>query len=162
MFLNRKIICGFSLLELMAALAVVCILAAVSVTSYRSYTIRASIAALTPTADQAKNEVENAHNVGTIFGTSGNETIVASNTPNKPYALLDIVRGNYGCVTINIDLAALNLDDEQELGMVWCPTLSDGSIVWNCGYTSASFADYITYLPGVCQTVITSIQDTSF
>lgn len=153
---------SFSLLELMAVIAIICVLAVVGVSSYRSYTIKASIAALISTTDKVKNEVEDAHNQGTIFGTSASQTYVASSAANKPYALLDIIRVNYGCVNIDIDLTVLNLDGTKQLTITWCPYLDNGSIEWRCGYDSASYSGYIQYLPANCQTVDTAIQDTSF
>lgn len=154
---------GFSLLELMVVTAIICILSVVGVVSYRDYTIKASIAALVSTADKVKNSVEDAHNQGTIFGTTGNETFVSSGTANKPYALLDVERVDYGCVNVDIDLAALKLDNTKQLTMTWCPYLDQGAIEWQCGYDAASFADYIKYLPPNCQNnVNTAIQDTAF
>lgn len=154
---------AFSLLELMVVSAIICILSVVGVVSYRDYTIKASIAALVPTADKVKNSVEDAHNQGTVFGTTGAQTFVASGMANKPYGLLDIIRVNYGCVNLDIDLGALNLDNTKQLTMTWCPYLDHGAIEWQCGYDTASFADYIKYLPPNCQAnVNTAIQDTSF
>lgn len=153
---------SFSLLELMAVIAIIAILAVIAIPAYRDYIIRASIAALVPTADKVKNEVEDAHNQGTIFGTSGDQTYIASGATDKPYAMLDLVRSSYGCVDIGIDLATLALDDEQELTLTWCPAVDNGSIEWQCGYVSGSYAAYVQYLPKECQQVNTSIQDTSF
>jgi Tfp pilus assembly major pilin PilA len=146
----------------MTVVAIVCILAVVGVSSYRSYTIRASVAALIPTADKVKNAVEDAHNQGTVFGTSGNQTYISSSVANKPYAMLDVIRVNYGCVNIDVDLNALNLDTSKQLTIMWCPTVNNGSIEWRCGYTAASYSAYITYLPANCQNTSASITDTTF
>lgn len=153
---------GFSLLEIMAVVSIIAILAVISIPSYRSYTIRSSIAALMTTADKAKYDVEEAHNQGTIFGTSGNQTYIANNATDKPYALLDMVRGNYGCVNISIDTAKVGLDTNQAIVMVFCPSVVDGSIEWKCGYGAATYASYVQYLPSACQVPIASIQDTAF
>lgn len=152
---------GFSLLELMVIVAITCILAIVGVSSYRDYTLRASVASLIPTADKVKNEVEDAHNQGTIFGTSGDQTYIDIAATNKPYALLDVIRVDYGCVNIGVDVTALNLDPAKQLIITWCPTIDNGSIEWRCGYDTASDAGYVKYLPANCQTVNTAIQDTS-
>lgn len=153
---------GFSLLELLAVLAIVAILSTVAVTSYRDYTIRASIAALIPLAEKIKNEVSSEHNQGTIFSTTGDQTYVASASTDKPYALLEIVRTNYGCINVGIDLATLKLDATKELILTLCPVVDGNSIEWRCGYDTASYAAYVKYLPANCQTVSTSILDSSF
>lgn len=153
---------GFSLIELMAVVAIICFLAIVAVPSYRDYTIRASVAALMSSADKVKNEVEDAHNQGTIFGTGAPQTFIPSNMANKPNGLLDVIRVDYGCVNIDIDLVALKLDGTKQLTLTWCPYNSNGAVEWRCGYGSASSSDYLKYLPASCQQVNTSIQDTTF
>lgn len=153
---------GFSLLELLAVLSIVAILSAVAISSYRDYTLRASIAALMPLADKIKNQVAEEHNQGTIFGTSGSQTYVDSSSSDKPFALLDITRSNYGCVNIGIDLSALKLDASKQLILVLCPYLDDNSIEWRCGYDAASFATYVKYLPANCQNASSSILDPTF
>lgn len=160
--INKSTQTGFSLIELMAVVAIIAILAIVAVPSYRDYTIRASIAALIPSADKVKNEVEDAHNQGTVFGTTANQTYLASSATDKPYGLLDIIRVNYGCVNIDVDLNALNLDGTKQLTITWCPTVNNGSIEWRCGYDAASYAGYIAYLPANCQQSRATIQDTAF
>lgn len=153
---------AFSLLELMVVVSIIAILAIVVVPSYRDYTVRASIASLIPVADKAKNEVEDAHNQGVIFGTSGSQTYIAANAEDKPYGLATLTQGNYGCITIGIDLDALSLDTSQQLGISFCPRVVDDSIIWQCAYSSGSSVDYVEYLPAICQQAVTSIQDTSF
>lgn len=153
---------AFSLIELLAVISIISILAVIAVPSYRAHNIRASIAALIPLADTAKNDVEVEHNQGVIFGTSADQVYIADSVADKPYALNDIVRVNYGCVNLNIDLAALNLDTSKQLTLVWCPTVDNGSVEWRCGYDPTSYADYISYLPANCQDDITTLIDTSF
>lgn len=158
MFVRR----GFSLLELLAVLAIAAILSAVAISSYRDYTIRASIAALLPLADKVKNGVTDEHNQGTVFGASGAQTYVDSSSTDKPFALQDITRADYGCVNIGIDLSALKLDVTKQLILTLCPTVDDSSIEWHCGYDVASYAPYVKYLPANCQSVNTGLVDYSF
>ena len=154
---------AFSLIELLAVISIIGILSVVSVTSYRSHNIRTAIAALIPLADAAKNSVEDEHNQGVVFGASSGDTVyVASNIADKPYALEDIVRVNYGCVNLNIDLAALGLDNTKQLTLVWCPTIDNRAVEWRCGYDPDSYADYISYLPANCQNDISAFVDSTF
>lgn len=152
---------GFSILELMVVVSIIAVLAVIVVPSYRDYTLRATIASLMPIADKVKNEVEDAHNQGTIFGTSGNQTYIASSAPDKPYGLLDLTRVAYGCVNISIDTAGIGLE-AQTLTLAWCPTVIEGSVQWQCGYAAGSYADYVQYLPAKCQVQTSTIQDTNF
>jgi type IV pilus assembly protein PilA len=153
---------AFSLIELMIVIAIISVLAVVAVTSYRDYVIRSSIAALIPLAGQAKNDVEDAHNEGTIFGTGGGKTYVASSATDKPLGLYSMTRVDYGCVNITIDLAALRLDNTKTLILTWCPRVDNGSIAWRCGYDSTSYSGYISYFPSNCQASSSSILSTSF
>jgi prepilin-type N-terminal cleavage/methylation domain-containing protein len=154
---------GFSLIELMTVLAIITALAVTATISYRDYTIRSTIGSLLPLAEQAKTDVENAHNQGTIFGSSGTQTYVSSSAADRPLGLMDIIRTGYGCVQIDINLTSIGLDGTKQLAMVLCPTINAASIEWQCGYSASSYASYLSYLPATCQSnTATSIQNTSF
>jgi len=153
---------GFSLVELMVVIAIVAILATVSVISYKTYSIRSRISSLITVANNVKTEVEASHNQGIIFGASSSQTYIASNASNKPSGLYSMSQVAYGCVNIDLDLTALNLDGTKTLMITWCPTEDNGSIQWRCGYDSTSYSSYLTYLPSNCQSVNTAIQNTSF
>ncbi len=153
---------AFSLVELMVVISILAILAVTAVTSYRDYMIRGSIASLMPLADRVKNEVEDAHNQGTVFGNGSSQIYVANSSSDKPFALYSMSRVSYGCVDIQIDLAALDLDPSQTLILTWCPTIDNASIEWQCGYDSASASAYLHYLPAICQSSSSSIQNASF
>lgn len=151
-FVKMRLVAGFSLIELMTVLSIITILAVTAVISYRDYTIRSTVASLLPLAEKAKLDVEEAHNQGLVFGTTGNEVYVDNTASDKPFGLYDVIRTDYGCVNVAVDLAALNLEATNELIMVLCPTTDNGSIEWRCGHTSTSTAAYLTYLPSACQT----------
>ncbi|HSX19832.1 MAG TPA: prepilin-type N-terminal cleavage/methylation domain-containing protein [Gammaproteobacteria bacterium] len=153
---------AFSLLELMAAMSIMVILAVVAIPAYRTYTVRAAIASLIPMAESAKNDVEAAHNQGTVIGTSGSVNYLSGSDP--AYGLSTLTRENYGCVKIGINLGGLGLDTTggKTLALYECPYLDNGAVEWRCGYDSASYSGYLTYLPANCQTVNTSIQTTTF
>lgn len=161
--IKKRLLAGFSLIELMTVLSIITILAVTAVISYRDYTIRSTVASLLPLAEKAKHDVEEAHNQGLLFGTTGNEVYVDNASDDKPFGLYDVIRTDYGCVNIAIDLAALNLEATNELIMVLCPTTDNGSIEWRCGHTSTSTAEYLTYLPSACQADTNNdIADTSY
>lgn len=155
---------AFSMVELMSVICIVGILSVISYSSYRDYVIRSAISALIPLASEVKNAVEVAHNDGTIFGTSAAEVYVASSDTDRPYALLEMKRVNYGCINIGIDLDIIKLDSTggKELIITWCPTSDYGGLEWKCGYDATSYSSYLKYLPAECQSSSTSIRDTSF
>jgi len=153
---------AFSLIELMVVIGIVALLVTAGVISYKKSVISSNIVSLISAADAVKNSVESSHNQGTIFGSGSSQTYVASTDTNKPHGLYSLTQVDYGCVDLNIDLAAIGLDGTKTLILVWCPSENNGSIEWACGYDSSSYSSYLSYLPSNCQTVNTSIQSTSF
>lgn len=153
---------AFSVIELMVVISIIAILAVVAIPSYRSYTVKASIASLLPVADKAKNEIEDAHNQGVVFGNNAGPDYIPSSAPNKPEGLISMGLEAYGCVTLELDAGALGLDENQTIVLMYCPEVVDGSIEWQCGYHSSTYAGYVQYLPTNCQVPLASIQDTNF
>ncbi len=152
---------AFSVIELMIVIAIVGLVAAFGMTAYREHVVRSTIASLVPITGSVKASVEFAHNEGTVFGTSGNEVIIATLDTDKPFGLDSMTRTSYGCIELDLDMDDLKLDNLNTLVLVWCPSMNSGSIGWQCGYGVASTASYITYLPNDCQVTQASIQDAS-
>lgn len=154
---------AFSIVELMIVIAIVAALATAIILTYKDYITRARISALMPLVQSVKVDVENAHNQGTIFGTGTTQTYVSSSDPDKPSGLQSIIRGAYGCIDLQLNLAEIQLDVARDITIVLCPNKADGNFIeWKCGYESSTFADYITYLPADCQNSLASVRDTSF
>lgn len=153
---------AFSLIEITVVIIIVALLSTVGVISYKKSVVSSKIVSLMSSANIVKNSVESSHNQGTIFGSSSSQTYVASTDTNKPLGLYSLTQVAYGCVDLNLDLAALGLDGSKTLILVWCPSENNGSIEWACGYDSTSESSYLSYLPSNCQAVNTSIQSTSF
>jgi prepilin-type N-terminal cleavage/methylation domain-containing protein len=154
---------AFGLLEIMAVLAIVAFLSSIAVASYRESVIKSNIASLIQLVTVAKADVEYAHNQGTVFGTSGNQTYVASTDVGKPLGLESVVRVSYGCIDVTVSMADLNLDTSKDIVITICPnTNEENYIEWRCGYGATTDADYVKYLPNDCQNTVASIRDTSF
>lgn len=152
---------AFSVIELMIVIAIIGLVAAFGMTAYREHVVRSTIASLVPITGSVKASVESAHNEGTVFGTSGNEVIIATTDTDKPFGLDSMTRTSYGCIELDLDMDDLKLDNLNVLVLVWCPSTNSGSIEWQCGYGATSTAAYITYLPNECQVTQASIQDSS-
>src|SRR5688572_16053278 len=98
---------AFSVIELMVVISIIAILAVVAIPSYRSYTVKASVASLIPVADKVKNEIEDSHNQGVVFGNNAGPEYISSSTPDKPEGLISMSLEAYGCVALELDAGAL-------------------------------------------------------
>lgn len=136
---------GFTLIELMIAVAIVGILSAVALPAYQDYTIRAQVTEGVSLASGAKAFVAEYHS---NKGEFPDETAAAEYSGSTGKYVSGVAVGADGVITATFGGDAnSNITDEGENTVVLTPTVeSNGNISWECTGTVAS-----KYLPSSCK-----------
>ena len=153
-FINKYNSIGFSLIELMVVIAIIAILSAVAVPSYRSYVIRSKITEAFSLANAMKTKVELAYSENGSLPTgcpgAGGDIIVGSSS-------VDRVRwcasgGGRIEIWLNQAVNSSEFNVNPINNQVWlAPTVNNDIINWNCGTSAnAAFEVDCKYLPSSC------------
>jgi len=135
---------GFSLIELMVVIAIVALLAAVAVPSYREYTARARMAEVDGIVGKSLDE-------WTENNTLGNTSASATNSSSSDY--IDNIAYDYtsspSAGNVAITLEADNLSFlSTDMDLRYTATVNNNVVTWSCQYTPSvddgSLAVYIT------------------
>jgi len=137
---------GFTLIEIMIAVAIVAILAAIALPAYQRYTIRASASESLTLAGSAKNMVTECQATGMAMADMNSGT---APFPPGTDITTDLVAGVFvaqGVVRIRYAATAPAGLAGQDL--VLTPTFGQGKTEWRCSFTDAS--GYV-YVPANCR-----------
>lgn len=163
---KRKSQSGFTLIELMIVVAILGILAAIAIPSYRDYTIRAKVgdmlsaaSALRLTASEFRM-VDKAYNSGaTTDDTAALLAEIGAADPStiSPYIstvrLGTIAPGNDLTIKLCGHTNNLGLEAGKELAVVLVGKLEEAGIDWTCHYESVAGDQAKRWVPPNCRTL---------
>jgi type IV pilus assembly protein PilA len=148
-----KIQRGFTLIELMIVVAIIAILAAIAISQYQDYVIRAQVSEGAALADGMKTAVAE------FYNNNGRFASTAANTSYGLAAPASVV-GTYvdrvtvlttGEIQAHFSSAAPQKANQKinGLALIYSPVTNAGSISWACNKSSAVLLD--KWVPTVCR-----------
>ena len=141
---------GFTLLEILIALAIVSILAMVTIPTYQDYSIRAKIAGEMTLAEPVKKMITETFQVKGTWPTSNSEALVNAPGDYSGDYLLSVTVGSNpvpGSLTLLYDNTKLPTLGTNNSIILYPNVSGGGSISWNCDQGSMA----IKYRPKTCQ-----------
>jgi type IV pilus assembly protein PilA len=142
---------GFTLIELMIAIAIVAILVALAVPAYRDYTIRSKIAECVNGAAIAKLQVSEYRQSLGAWPPSQDEAGISSPSGVSHYCagFVNYVSAN-GSFAIDVDEAAVDPAIATVQPLMFPTSLPNNGINWDCR-VGATDAASVKYLPSTCK-----------
>jgi prepilin-type N-terminal cleavage/methylation domain-containing protein len=126
---------AFSMLELITVVAIIAILAALSIPAYLQHVTATKISSLWQLAEPAKLYVESQYLKNNI---NVNALVVNSGTTDFTSADSSLVK----CITIQNGVISVVGNPDSFFGntywVAWSPSVSSGRITWSCSYPAAA------------------------
>ncbi|MDB6097184.1 MAG: prepilin-type cleavage/methylation protein [Francisellaceae bacterium] len=135
---------GFSLIELMIVIAIIGVLAAIAVPSYRNYVIKARVSELMGLARVAQTQVVEAYTTNGLTSSSAATAFNFTNMANPSNMANSVNVGAGGVVTVVGNNTALGLPSGT-ITLTFTPTFSGNAITWACSSGASNYA------PATCQ-----------
>lgn len=138
---------GFTLIELMIAVAIVGVLAAIAIPAYQDYTIRAQVSEGLNLAATAKNAVSTYYTDRGDFPSDNTEAGIAQpgDIVGNYVDQVEITNGN---IEVQYGNEAHDTIDGRHL-QITPSTVNPGSVTWDCQTVGTEIAD--RHLPSACR-----------
>jgi type IV pilus assembly protein PilA len=140
---------GFTLIELLIVIAILGVIMTIAIPAYLNYTVRARMAEGISLLMGAKLSVAEYRIVEGVFPTSA--TAAGFDSPDTKYVVsVTIDDGILATPVLIVEMDETETGAQGDIDIIFVPTFSGNSVVWQCGYLGAQVAQ-AQYLPSSCR-----------
>lgn len=118
---------GFTIIELMIAVAIIGILAALAIPAYQNYIIRSKVSEGILFASDAKSNVAQYYQSTGSFPTSNSEAGIPANISSPMVASIDVIGNGTGQVTVTTSISGITNGT-----IIFAPQADASGITWIC------------------------------
>jgi type IV pilus assembly protein PilA len=118
---------GFTIIELMIAVAIIGVLAAIAIPAYQNYIIRAKVSEALTFASQAKTAVAEYYQSQGTLPTSNTQAGLATSITGTNVSGVSV--DTNGAITVTASVSGVNTASSN---IVFTPTTSPSGITWVC------------------------------
>ena len=136
---------GFTIIELMIAVAIIGVLTAIAIPAYQNYIIRAKVSEALTFASQAKTAVAEYYQSQGTFPSS-NVSAGLATTPSGTN-VSDMQVTGQGVITVTTSIAGVPTTANQ---IIFTPTPSSSGVTWVCNASGGNTLDN-QYRPSNCK-----------
>ena len=145
---------GFTLIELMIVVAIIGILAAVAIPSYRDYTARAQVTEAVGLSSGFKTAAAEYYSDRGSFSALGNLTSLGNTIAGKYVQTMALQTKTGATLIINATFKGAGSVAAPIATKIYTLATTDGGINWDCGEVGAAAGQNTLetkYLPGTCK-----------
>jgi len=118
---------GFTIIELMIAVAIIGVLAAIAIPAYQNYIIRAKVSEALTFASQAKTSVAEYYQSQGALPTTNSQAGLATSISGTNVSAVTVGAG--GAITVTTSISGIPTASSN---IVFTPTTSGSGITWSC------------------------------
>jgi prepilin peptidase dependent protein D len=143
---NKPINQAFSLIELMAVMIIIIIIASLAISEYRFYINKTKVNGLWEKAEPAKLAIESSYlrTNASVSGITVNSGTAEYTTPTDDFVKCITIQG--GVISVVGDPTKFN---SSNMWISWTPTVSSGTLTWACTYSSDA-SQYLSTAASSC------------
>lgn len=136
---------GFTIIELMIAVAIIGVVAAIAIPAYQNYIIRAKVSEALTFASQAKTAVSEYYQSQGTLPTSSTQAGLATSVTGTNVSQVTI--SGQGLITVTASIAGVPTGNSN---IIFTPTVSSSGVTWVCTTGGGTTLDN-QYRPSNCK-----------